>query len=72
MTRDTLYQRVRDALRRLKIDKEQRVRTQTTRVTTPHWRRAHEIVHPQKDLSEWVHHQMTSDWDNVKRGRNKH
>lgn len=71
MTRRTLYQRVRDALSALVDDDESTNDAQRTRISTPHWRRASEIVHPERDPSEWVHKMLVTDWDNVKKGRNK-
>ncbi len=67
MTRRHLRDIVRDALRRRKIAEDK----PRTRVVTPHWRRTHEIVHPETDLSQWVHKVAERDWDNVKRGRNR-
>jgi hypothetical protein len=44
-----------------------------SRISVAHFRReAHTVVHPEADLSEWVHRQMVSDWDSVRRGRNRH
>lgn len=67
MTRRTLLQTLRDALGRRNAPAD----VPRTRIVTPHWRRASEIVHPESDLSEWVHKKMVSDWDTVKKGRNK-
>jgi hypothetical protein len=71
MTRNTRLQALRALLRRRKAYKFD-PDAPRTRVSTPHWRRTHEIVHPERDLSEWVGRQLVTDWDNVKRGRNKY
>lgn len=43
-----------------------------SRVSVARFRReAHTVVHAEADLSEWVHRQMVSDWDSVRRGRNR-
>lgn len=71
MTRRTLLRRLRDALSALVDDDESTNDAPRTRISTPHWRRASEIVHPETDLSEWVHKKLVTDWDNVKKGRNR-
>lgn len=66
-TRKALIRRLRRLLARLERDAPQR-----SRVCTPHWRReARTIVHPEADLSEWVHRRMITDWDAVKEGKNR-
>lgn len=60
--------RVRDVLRRLFGDP--RTTQRPTRISTAHWRRSHTVVHPERDLSEWVHDVMDKDWDNVRKGKN--
>lgn len=72
MTRRTILTRLRDALSALYDDAEQPMHVERTRISTPHWRRASEIVHPECDPSEWVHKMLVTDWDNVVKGKNKH
>jgi hypothetical protein len=67
MTHDSTLRRLIDALRRRKRTED----VPRTRVVVPHWRRTHEIVHPETDLSQWVYKVAERDWDNVKKGRNK-
>lgn len=45
-----------------------------SRVSTPYWARTHTVVHPERDLSEWVEPLLVArrDWDAVVQGRNKH
>jgi hypothetical protein len=66
MTRRTRFQRVRDALRRRKNTTEQ----PRTRISVAHWRRTHEVVHPERELSEWVRQRAVRDWDSVVKGLN--
>jgi hypothetical protein len=60
-----------ERLGRLADDAERDV-TPRSRVSTAHYRReAHTVVHPESDLSEWVHRKMVTDWDAVVRGKNR-
>lgn len=68
-TRRTRISRLRDALRRRRKRQKQGDDTPRTRISTPHWRRTHQVVSPERDLSEWVHQKMISDWDATKKGR---
>jgi hypothetical protein len=45
-----------------------------SRVSTAYWARTHTVVHPERDLSEWVNPRLVAkkDWDSVVQGRNKH
>lgn len=42
-----------------------------TRISTPHWRRPTEVVHAERDMSEWVYRSMKADWDGVVRGKKR-
>lgn len=68
MTRRRVIRRLRDALRRRKRITD----APRTRISVAHWRRTHEVVHPERDLSEWVHKVAKADWNSVVQGRNKH
>lgn len=70
MTRNARLEALRALLRRRKHEQFD-PDAPRTRISTPHWRRTGEVVHPQRDPSEWVYRQLTTDWENVKRGRNK-
>lgn len=69
-TRRNMLQALTDRLRRRK-GRPKRDDTKRTRISTPVWARTHEVVSPERDLSEWVHEVAKRDWENVKRGRNK-
>jgi hypothetical protein len=64
--RRTLRDVVRDVLRRQQTQQD----VPRTRIVTPYWARASAIVHPESDLSEWVHRVAERDWDSVKKGKN--
>lgn len=64
--RRTLRQVISDVLRRQEV--RELNDTPRTRISTPHFRRAREVVHPERDMSEWVWKTMERDWDAVKRG----
>lgn len=60
-----------ERLRQLADDAERDV-IPASRVSTPHWaREPRTVVRAEADLSEWVHQRMVSDWDAVRRGRNR-
>lgn len=65
--RKALIGRLRRLLARLEHDDAPK----HSRVSVPHWRRTHEIVHAERDLSEWVQDRMVRDWDSVKEGKNR-
>lgn len=65
--RRTLWDVVRDALRRQKTPQ---TNVRRTRIVTPHWRHARERpLHPETELSEWVHRVAERDWDGVVKGK---
>lgn len=68
MTRRTMLQALRDTLRRRK---RPAVDMPRTRISTAYWARTHTVVHPERDLSEWVHKVAERDWDAVVKGKNK-
>lgn len=68
--RRNILKTLTSALRRRKA-RPRRDDVQRTRVTTPRWARTHSIVHPEKDLSEWVSRVAHDDWDTVVKGRDK-
>ncbi len=69
MTRRRRFKSLRNALRRRK---RATVRDDVprTRVSTAYFNRAHAVVSPERDMSEWVHNKMKSDWDDVVKGKN--
>lgn len=71
MTRRTIFRTIRDALgrrKRYKFDAD----APRTRISVAYYSRPREVVHPERDLSEWVDKVMTDDWDSVVKGKNKH
>lgn len=67
MTRRTRRWTLWDVLRR---HKTQQNNPKRTRISTAVWRRTHTVVHPERDLSEWVRNKAERDWQSVVDGRN--
>lgn len=70
MTRRTMIQRLRDALRRRKRAQKRPIEGERTTISVAVFKRPREVVHPERDLSEWVHKVAERDWDSVVRGTN--
>lgn len=67
LTRRARLRRLRDALKRRKSTAD----APRTRVVDAMWRRSNQVVHPEEDLSQWVHTVAERDWDSVVKGTNK-
>lgn len=67
MTRRTYVRRLRDALKRRKTQPD----APRTTIVDAMWARSSTVVHPEADLSEWVHKVAERDWDSVVKGTNK-
>lgn len=72
MSRRTLWDAVRDALGRRKAQSDDKPRT---RISVARFERPREVVHPERDLSEWVRpkleHPGISEWDAIVKGKYK-
>lgn len=72
MSRRTLWDVVRDVLGRRNDDADEPPRT---RISVARFERPREVVHPERDLSEWVsqkkEHPGIAEWDAIVKGKYK-